>query len=282
MNLNLAKQSSTNTDDSNIASDTYHTALSNVSLNSPTIVDDQISPLSTLSATSADLDETSTTERGMSSSVSIISNPSDTREIGNNNLTPNPSSPKAIMSDSGVYLDSMRTTQQQYYNGFVTSRAKDNNNRLGEESGLKESDLTTANSTFNGAAVRTSDEDSASCSSCEMGRNSDVPRPYCSMHALRRKISNQKALIMKNLEMNVSKSQLDEQIVELQELQRRLIAMEKELLESPGDAENDQWGTCLQRENDMSYELSANDCMEESSYVPSMTRSCPSMRDFRM
>ncbi|XP_050341543.1 kinesin-like protein Klp98A [Bactrocera neohumeralis] len=282
MNLNLTKTSSTNTDDSNIASDTYHTAQSNISVNSPTIVDDQISPLSTLSATSADLDDASTTERGMSSSVSIISNPSDTREMGNNNLTPNPASPKAIMSDSGVYLDSVRTTQQQqqYYNGFVTSRAKDNDNRLGEESGLNESDLTTANSTFNGAAVRTSDEDSASCSSCEMGRNSDVPRPYCSMHALRRKIANQKALIMKNLEMNVSKSQLDEQIVELQELQRRLIAMEKELLESPGDAENDQCGTYFQRDNDMSYELSANDCMEESSYVPSMTRSCPSMRDF--
>ncbi|XP_054726515.1 kinesin-like protein Klp98A [Anastrepha obliqua] len=278
MNLNLAKTTSPNLDDSNETCDTYHTAQSDISLGSPTIADDQITPLSTLSATSADLDDTSTTERGISSSISNNSNLSDIGEVTNSNLTPNPASPKAVMSDSGVYLDPVRTTQQQAnYNGFSQGRGKDNNNRFCEGSGLA-----CGNSVSNGAGVRTSDEDSASCSSCEMGRNSDIPRPYCSMHALRRKIANQKALIMKNLEMSVSKAELDKQIVELQELQRRLIAMEKELVESVGDcfAESDECSTCMRGDNNVNYELSPNDCLDESTYVSSMTRSCPSMRDF--
>ncbi|XP_017465635.1 PREDICTED: kinesin-like protein Klp98A isoform X2 [Rhagoletis zephyria] len=279
LNLNLAKTTSTNTDDS-----TYHTAQSNISLSSPTIVDDQISPLSTLSATSADLDDTSTTERGVSSSISLKSSPSESCEVANNNLIPTPAAAsKAIMSDSGVYLDPVRTTQQvANCNGLSTSKGKDNNNRLAE--GLENTAIGSAsgNSGSNGTGMRTSDEDSASCSSCETGRKTDVPRPYCSMHALRRNIANQKALIMKNLEMNVSKAQLDEQIVELQELQRRLIAMEKELLDSPDDciAERDECSTYYRGENDINYELSPNDCMDESAYMPSMTRSCPSMRDF--
>ncbi|XP_012160198.1 kinesin-like protein Klp98A isoform X2 [Ceratitis capitata] len=276
LNLDLTKTTSANTaDDSTEGCYTYHTAQSNISLNSPTIVGEQMSPMSTLSATSADFDDTSTTERGISSSASVISNPTEASEIGNNNNL-QPTTSQTIMCDSGVYVEPVRTPQQQQYcNGFANNKVKDNNNRFDEMPILNES----ANITLNGANVRTSDDDSTSCSSCEVGRNCDIPRPYCSMHALRRQISNQKALIMRNLEMHASKSILDEQIGDLQELQHRLIAMKKELIQSSDHhiVEIDEYGTSFQADNE---QLIRNDCIGESSYVTSMTRSCPSMADF--
>ncbi|CAD6993904.1 unnamed protein product [Ceratitis capitata] len=278
LNLDLTKTTSANTaDDSTEGCYTYHTAQSNISLNSPTIVGEQMSPMSTLSATSADFDDTSTTERGISSSASVISNPTEASEIGNNNNL-QPTTSQTIMCDSGVYVEPVRTPQQQQYcNGFANNKVKDNNNRFDEMPILNES----ANITLNGANVRTSDDDSTSCSSCEVGRNCDIPRPYCSMHALRRQISNQKALIMRNLEMHASKSILDEQIGDLQELQHRLIAMKKELIQSSDHhiVEIDEYGTSFQADNE---QLIRNDCIGESSYVTSMTRSCPSMADFHI
>ncbi|XP_067617469.1 kinesin-like protein Klp98A isoform X2 [Eurosta solidaginis] len=289
LNLNLSKTRSTNTDDSHEPpSDTYHTALSNISLTSPTIVDDQITPLSTLSPD----DNTSATERGLSSaSVSNMSSPYDNSELSaNNNLIANnyatATSSKTTMSDSGVYLDPVRMTQLNNYNGFTQSTTNKDNNMLfaGETNPNALIGIPNIASRSNGVMTLVSDEDSASCSSCEIGRNSDIPRPYCSMHTLRRKIAHQKALIMKNLELNVDKAQLDEQIVELQELQRRFVAMEKELIESSGVCvaeRNIECGTYYRGGNDINFDdVSPNEGMGESAYVPSMTRSCPSMREF--
>jgi len=127
--------------------------------------------------------------------------------IGGSGSAPSatPSS-QAIMSDSGVCLDSRNQALLQ--NGHL------NNYKQG---------------------VRTSDEDTGSCSSCELGRHSDSTRPYCPLHSLRRKIAAQKALIMKNLETDLNKVQLDEHIADLQDLQRRYIQMEQEMLQSVQD-----------------------------------------------
>ncbi|XP_017092096.2 kinesin-like protein Klp98A isoform X2 [Drosophila bipectinata] len=251
--------------------DTFHTAQSNFSLvSSPTITEGQQSPLSNCSCEAEDEAEdtrkddlSGSSEDASRTCTAGPSSGSGSGSVGLGGSVPSatPSS-QAIMSDSGVCLDSRN--QALIQNGHI------NNYRQG---------------------LRTSDEDTGSCSSCELGRHSEVARPYCPLHSLRRKIAAQKALIMKNLETDLNKSRLDEHIADLQDLQRRYIQMEQEMLQSVQDLEAHAQ-CCAEERSGMErqYELASSimrssvmspTSMEESQiYPPSMTRSCPSMREF--
>lgn len=128
------------------------------------------------------------------------------------------------------------------------------------------------------------DEESGSCSSCEINSNNNLSlgRPHCSLHILRKKIAAQKAFIMKNLELEIDKVQLDKQINELQDLQKKYFAMEKQL-QVKGDHES----CCSERKNcditspssivttsnNNTFDSPTDDC----SIAPSMTRSCPTI-----
>lgn len=133
------------------------------------------------------------------------------------------------------------------------------------------------------------DEESGSCSSCELNSNNNLSleRPHCSLHILRKKIAAQKAFIMKNLELEIDKVQLDKQISELQELQKRYFAMEKQL-QIRGDHETccserrnsnkicditPSPSSILSTSNNNTFESPTDDC----SIAPSMTRSCPTI-----
>ncbi|XP_033162473.1 kinesin-like protein Klp98A [Drosophila mauritiana] len=98
---------------------------------------------------------------------------------------------------------------------------------------------------------------------------------------------------MKNLETDLNKAQLDEHIADLQDLQRRYIQMEQEMLQSVQDLEAHAQCCADERSGmERQYELASSimrssvmspTSMEESTsqiYSPSMTRSCPSMREF--
>lgn len=252
--------------------DTFHTAQSNFSLvSSPTITEGQQSPLSNCSCEAEDEAEdtrkddlSGSSEDASRTCTAGPSSGSGSASVGLGGSLPSatPSS-QAIMSDSGVCLDSRN--QALIQNGLIS------NYRQG---------------------VRTSDEDTGSCSSCELGRHSEVARPYCPLHSLRRKIAAQKALIMKNLETDLNKAQLDEHIADLQDLQRRYIQMEQEMLQSVQDLEAHAQCCADERSGmERQYELASSimrssvmspTSMEESQiYPPSMTRSCPSMREFR-
>lgn len=254
--------------DTYVTCDTFNTTQSNCSLTSPTLAEDeQPTPLYSDDATQ----KASTNGSGASSTTTTNGS-----SLSSANLTPS----NALMSDSGVcLLESVKAqTNLQITNG-------NNNQHYNHNKSFNNSN--TPNGSHNGSkngvgGARTSDEETASCSSCEMGRNSDIARPYCSMHAMRRKIAAQKALIMKKLEMNVNKTELDEQIAELQELQRRYMKMERELMQSNGD---DHVECCSTEPEPLNYETMTPTIMRssvmEESYMPSMTRSCPSMRDLR-
>lgn len=281
--MSMSTSTSTNEADDVSKSDTYetcdtfHTAQSNFSLvTSPTITEGQQSPLSNCSCEAEDEAEDTRKDdlSGSSEDASrtCTAGPSSGSGSGSAGIGGSGSAPtgtpssQAIMSDSGVCLDN-RNQALLLQNGLL------NNYRQG---------------------VRTSDEDTGSCSSCELGRHSDVSRPYCPLHSLRRKIAAQKALIMKNLETDLNKAQLDEHIADLQDLQRRYIQMEQEMLQSVQDLEAHAQCCADERSGmERQYELASSimrssvmspTSMEESTsqiYSPSMTRSCPSMREFR-
>ncbi|XP_030370145.1 kinesin-like protein Klp98A isoform X2 [Scaptodrosophila lebanonensis] len=267
----MSNSTSTNTDADDVSKsdtyetcDTYHTAQENFShVSSPTITEGQQTPLSNYSGTSCEAeDEAEYTRKDELSNTSHssedtsrtctagVSSGSGGNSVGSgvarNNLTP---SSQAIMSDSGVCLDSRNQALLNNSNGY------------GHANNYKQS-------------VRTSDEETGSCSSCEMGRNPS--RPYCPLYALRQQIASQKALIMKNLEMSVNKAQLDQQIADLQVLQKRYIQMEQELLQSEQDLE-EHTACCPEETNAM---MRSTMSINESTYSPSMTRSLPSMREF--
>ncbi|XP_015037070.1 kinesin-like protein Klp98A isoform X2 [Drosophila pseudoobscura] len=280
--LSMSTSTSTNEADDVSKSDTYetcdtfHTAQSNFSLvSSPTITEGQQTPLSNCSCEAEDEAEDTRKDDDISGSSEDASRtctagPSSgsgsgcgSASTGGGAPSATPSS-QAIMSDSGVCLDSR--TQALLQNGHLNNYKQ---------------------------SVRTSDEDTGSCSSCELGRHSDNSRPYCPLHSLRRKIAAQKALIMKNLETDLNKTQLDEQIADLQDLQRRYIQMEQEMLQSVQDLEAHAQCCADERSGmERQYELASSimrssvmspTSMEESTsqiYPPSMTRSCPSMREF--
>ncbi|XP_017143153.1 kinesin-like protein Klp98A isoform X1 [Drosophila miranda] len=278
--LSMSTSTSTNEADDVSKSDTYetcdtfHTAQSNFSLvSSPTITEGQQTPLSNCSCEAEDEAEDTRKDDDISGSSEDASRTctagpssgsgSGSVSTGGGAPSGTPSS-QAIMSDSGVCLDSR--TQALLQNGHFNNYKQ---------------------------SVRTSDEDTGSCSSCELGRHSDISRPYCPLHSLRRKIAAQKALIMKNLETDLNKTQLDEQIANLQDLQRRYIQMEQEMLQSVQDLEAHAQCCADERAGmERQYELASSimrssvmspTSMEESTsqiYPPSMTRSCPSMREF--
>lgn len=245
--------------------DTFHTAHSDFSLlSSPTITEGQQSPLSNFSCEAEDEAEDTRKDdfSGSSEDTSRTCTAGPSSGSGSTSMAPGS---QAIMSDSGVCLDSR--------NQALLQNGAGGNYRQ---------------------TTRTSDEETGSCSSCELGRNSGMTRAYCPLHAQRRKIAAQKALIMKNLETDLNKVQLDEQIAVLQDLQRSYIQMEQEMLQTVQDLESH--GQCCAEERagmERQYELASSimrssamspTSMEESTsqiYSPSMTRSCPSMREFR-
>ncbi|KRG01303.1 uncharacterized protein Dmoj_GI24560, isoform B [Drosophila mojavensis] len=244
--------------------DTFHTAQSDFSLlSSPTITEGQQSPLSNCSCDRDD-DAEDTRKDDFSGSSEDASRTCTAGPSSGSGSTSNAPSLQAIMSDSGVCLESR--------NQAVVQNGSGGNYRQ---------------------TTRTSDDETGSCSSCELGRNSNVTRAYCPLHVQRRKIAAQKAQIMKSLETDVNKAQLDEQIAVLQELQRSYMQMEQELLQTVQDLESHadccrEERTGMERQYDLESSIMRSSVMsptsmEESTsqiYSPSMTRSCPSMREF--
>lgn len=176
------------------------------------------------------------------------SNSVSTQKIGNSSSSSSDTkkvTPNHLMMDSGVYVGENSNTQ----NNLST------------------------------------DEDSGSCSSCELNSNNNLTldRPHCSLHILRKKIAAQKAFIMKNLELEIDKVQLDKQISELQDLQKKYFTMEKQL-QVKGDHETccserkhcditPSPSTILTTSNNNTFDSPTDDC----SIAPSMTRSCPTI-----
>ncbi|XP_032595788.1 kinesin-like protein Klp98A isoform X2 [Drosophila grimshawi] len=238
--------------------DTFHTAHSDFSLmSSPTITEGQQSPLSNCSC-EADNEADDTRKDDLSGSSEDASRtctagPSSGSGSGSTSV---PHSSQAIMSDSGVCLDS-RNQQSMIPNG--------------------------AGSNYRNT-MRTSDEETGSCSSCELGRSTGMMRSHCPLLAQRRKIASRKALIMKNLETDLNRAHLDEQIAILQDLQQTYMQMEQEMLQSVEDRESH--AQCCAGELACSVKRSrvmSPTSMEESTsqiFSPSMTRSCPSMSEF--
>lgn len=158
------------------------------------------------------------------------------------------------MIDSGVCLDSQKTDSNL---SSSTPLSKDLNKTL--------------------------DDDNNSCSSFE---NSNCLSSYSggsTMHNLRKKIAVQKAQIMKNLEMDTDKIELDRQIEDLQSLQKDYIKMEMAI-----DQLRDRTDLCLSDgEINGDNSLSITDSEEsripqlESIYTPSLTRSLPSIGPYR-
>ncbi|KAI9582498.1 hypothetical protein GQX74_009885 [Glossina fuscipes] len=126
-----------------------------------------------------------------------------------------------LMSDSGVCLDQVKSTHNNEKDFSVQVALADDQN----------------------------EQDAASCSSCEINQNTNnIIRVHCPMQSLRRKIAAHKALIMKNLEVDVDKMQLDIQSAELQELQRQCIRMEKKMLNSESNSNNHEF-CCNEQES---------------------------------
>ncbi|XP_060645846.1 kinesin-like protein Klp98A isoform X2 [Drosophila nasuta] len=247
--MQLQVQSSNEMDDVS-KSDTYKTCDTFPSDFSPTITEGQQSPLSNCSCDAGDEAEDTRKDDFSGSS-----------EDTSRTCTAGPSSgsapsSQAVMSDSGVCLDSRNQALLQ--NGVAANHRHQ---------------------------MRTSDEETGSCSSCEIGRYPGLTRAYCPLHAKRRKIAAQKALIMKNLESDVNKTELDEQIADLQDLQRSYIQLEQELLQSVQDLEAHALCCAEERAGHMASSIMRSSVMSPTSmedsnsqgYSPSMTRSCPSM-----
>ncbi|KAM7345513.1 kinesin-like protein 98A isoform 2-T2 [Cochliomyia hominivorax] len=296
MNVQTENDISSRTDTYETTCDTFHTAQTNCSnLSSPTIAEDEITPLSSSTLSSGDIDDDvddndnddddddDTISDGIrksksSPSSSMATNATDTQssQSKSGSIRKNLNVPNAIMSDSGVCLDTMKSSNLNHINDMTNSI----NLPLDNDNGLLHN-------------ACNSDDETASCSSCEISGNSDNVQTHCPMHSLRRKIAAQKALIMKNLEMNVNKTMLDEQIAELQELQKRYIKIEKHMLES-GQHPLEEHQLCCQTQNTEELEYDNEEgvettaryreeitsSMDGSGYMTNMTRSWPSVRDF--
>lgn len=257
--------------------DTFHTAQTNCSnLSSPTIGDDDTSPLSNCTLSSGELeddDDDTISDSGIRKSKSSSPSSSITANTDLNSKSSNSTAsgslrkvlalPNAVMSDSGVCLDPIKNVTANQ-NAAVSSAGDQQHQHV---DGLP----------------CNSDDETASCSSCEINTHSDSVHPHCPMHNLRRKIASQKALIMKNLEMNVNKTKLDEQISELQELQKRYVKMEKHAMENSNSMEDHHLCCNALRDFDNNDDDNneSNAAIESSPYMPNMTRSWPSVRDFR-
>ncbi|XP_055371627.1 kinesin-like protein Klp98A isoform X2 [Condylostylus longicornis] len=248
-------------------SETYHTATSNCS---------QISsePPTTTATCSPSTDNTFSNDTNAIHTTTTIST------NGSPPMITNP-----LMSDSGVCLESLRPNGPNMLNMSNGGGPSGCSNGLTLDSSGVNIKTSTPNGSCNNVIVRNSDEDTTSCSSCEHARQNDMSRPYCIMHRLRRKIAMQKALIMKNLEMEVNKCELDDQIAQLQELQRRYFTMEKELQLSGEHSE------CCSPDSESEFNADNTECsssimMSSNVLTPygqntflttSTTRSCPSI-----
>uniref|UniRef100_T1P9L0 Kinesin motor protein n=1 Tax=Musca domestica TaxID=7370 RepID=T1P9L0_MUSDO len=244
--------------------DTFHTAQTNCSnLGSPTIAEDDITPLSNCTLSSGEIEDDDTiSDSGIRKSKTSSPTSSDTNSTEPNSKVSAAKSlapvSDAIMSDSGVCLDSMR-----HINSLQTGAISGiTNSSCGEVADI---------------AVCNSDDETGSCSSCEMNTNAEGLQSSCPMHNLRCKIAAQKALIMKNLEMNVNKAELDEQIAELQELQKRYVKMERHALEHANNTEDHHLCCQTMQEYDPNEEDN-NDSNTQMSHMTmsTMTRSWPS------
>lgn len=253
--LQLQVQSSNDMDDVS-KSDTYKTCDTfHSDFSSPTITEGQQSPLSNCSCEVGDYtDDTRKDDfSGSSEDASRTCTAGTSSGSGSTSIVQH-------MSDSGVGLDSRNQARLQ-------------NRDVG-------------NYTHN---MRISDEETCSCSSGENSRNTGMKRSYCPLHAMRCKIAAQKALIMKNLESDVNKAELDEQIADLQDLQRSYIQLEQEMLQSVQDLEAHALCCAEDRASQMTTSIMRCSAMSPTSmedsnsqiYSPSMTRSCPSMREYR-
>lgn len=261
--MQLQVQNSSDMDDVS-QSDTYETCKTFPSdfslMSSPTITEGHQSPLSIGSCEPEDEAEDTRKDDFSGSSEEASRTCTAGPSSGSGSTSAAPSS-QAIMSDSGVCLDSRNQVLVQ----------------SGPGGNYKHS-------------MRTSDEETNSCSSGDIERNPRRNRVYCPLHALRTKIAAQKALIMKNLETDVNKAQLDDQISDLQDLQRSYVQMEHQMLQSVQDLEahaqccaEDRASSELTNSIMRSSAMSPTSMEDSNSqiYTPSMTRSCPSMREFR-
>lgn len=115
----------------------------------------------------------------------------------------NSSNPEKAMSDSGVCLDSQK-------NVLVNSRCNVFESPKHDSSG------------------KTTDDDDESCFSCDNQRNNIQSYSDYTMTKLREQIAILKAQIMKNLEKESNKTELDEKIERLQELQKAYLKLEME------------------------------------------------------
>lgn len=262
--MQLQVQNSTDIDDVS-QSDTYETCKTFPSdfslMSSPTITEGHQSPLSTGSCEAGDEAEDTRKDDLSGSSEEPSRTCTAGPSTGSGSTSAAPSS-QAIMSDSGVCLESAR-------NQVLVQNCPGDNYKHN---------------------MRTSDEETTSCSSSDIERNMRRNRVYCPLHELRTKIAVQKALIMKNLETDVNKAQLDDQISDLQELQRSYIQMEHQMLQSVQDLQAHALCCAEERASSeltnsiMRSSAMSPTSMEDSNsqiYTPSLTRSCPSMREFR-
>ncbi|XP_073813304.1 kinesin-like protein 98A isoform X1 [Musca autumnalis] len=244
--------------------DTFHTAQTNCSnLGSPTIAEDDITPLSNCTLSSGEIEDDDTiSDSGMKKSKTSSPTSSTTNSTEPNSKSSVASGsvrrslaavPDAVMSDSGVCLDSVRNVNLLQTGGDAVANGGCD------------------------VALCNSDDETGSCSSCEMNTNADGMHSNCPMHNLRCKIAAQKALIMKNLEMNVNKAELDEQIAELQELQKRYVKMEKHAMEHANSMDDHHLCCQTMQEYDQNDEDN-NESNTQTSYlsVSNMTRSWPS------
>ncbi|KAI8127047.1 Kinesin-like protein Klp98A [Lucilia cuprina] len=289
MNVQTENDISSRTDTYETTCDTFHTAQTNCSnLSSPTIAEDEITPLSSCTLSSGEIDDdddindddddtiSDGIRKSKSSPSSSMATNTDTQSSSKSgSIRKNLNVPNAVMSDSGVCLDAVvKSSNLNHIHDLTTSTNMplDNDNPLHH-------------------ATCNSDDETASCSSCEISANSDSVQTHCPMHSLRRKIAAQKALIMKNLEMNVNKTMLDEQIAELQELQKRYIKIEKHMLETGQHTVDEHQLCCQTNREELEYDneegvesasryRDITSSMESSSYMSNMTRSWPSVRDF--
>uniref|UniRef100_A0A1A9WYT0 Kinesin motor domain-containing protein n=1 Tax=Glossina brevipalpis TaxID=37001 RepID=A0A1A9WYT0_9MUSC len=185
----------------------------------------------------------------------LLSHPLNNKNNAHNIADLNLICSNVLMSDSGVCLDQVKSSHNNE-NDFITQVAMvDDQN----------------------------EQDAASCSSCEINQNTNkMTRVHCPMQSLRRKIAAHKALIMKNLEVDVDKMQLDIQIAELQELQRQCVRMEKKMLDSESTTSNHEFCCNEQETSDVNINYISNEalCYEEEPNRVGNTGNLRCERDF--
>ncbi|XP_037910484.1 kinesin-like protein Klp98A isoform X2 [Hermetia illucens] len=167
-----------------------------------------------------------------------------------------------LMSDSGVCLDSAKSPLSPVQTSSIT------------ETGYK-------------SPGTHADDECTSCSSGELTHNDAFPHQFDKIHKLDQKIATEKAIIMRKLEIEANKSELDEHIAKLQELKKQRIQLEKELQSNDlfysrgfiGDNSKDEYECGSNSSGSKSTPLNTLSPMTES-YLTSTRSSCPSVDGF--